>query len=82
MPQTFLIPISLRPKVVDHEIQIMNSVISNNLSLKSGCEDKGIIIFDFVAKTHFLSSVISNIKISKATYTNSQIIPIFLQPKG
>jgi len=38
----------------------MNSVRSNNLSLKnekfraSGCKDAGIRKFEFVAKTHFL----------------------------
>ena len=59
----------------------MNLVISNNLNLKSGCKDIGIIIFDFVTKTHFLSSVISYIKISKVTYTNSLIFTISLQPE-
>ena len=44
--------------------QTMNSVKLNNLSLKYqrftplGCKDIGIRIFEFVAKTQFLCSVI------------------------
>ena len=55
--QDFLIPISLKPNVIN--LKIMNSGRSNNLSFKyqrftpAGSEYVGMVKFEFVAKIHF-----------------------------
>ena len=56
----FLIPISLKPNVVDNRNQTMQSVRLNNVSLKyqsftsSGWKNIGIRKFEFVAKTQLV----------------------------
>ena len=74
----FLIPIYLQPNVIDlRYFQTMNSVGSNNLSLKyqrfttSSSEDIEVLIFDFVPKTQFLYTFY--LKIKELNFTNGSL---------
>ena len=66
----FLISILFQPNVVDNYIfQTINSVRSDILNLKyqrftpSGCTDRGLSKFEFVAKTQFLSDLYCSKKV-------------------